>query len=93
MALVNETVFGILVLAMVGLFALVASVIFLIQLAIFPPNLMTNWPSLEDPTVGLVDLVRVGVFISTIGVLSGALAGGIENRMALRHLALFLDRT
>ncbi|MFW5905426.1 MAG: hypothetical protein ACOCUO_01100 [archaeon] len=40
----------------------------------------------------LVDLVRVGAFISTLGVLSGALAGGIENRMAPRHLALFRDR-
>lgn len=53
---------------------------------------MTNWPSLEDPTVGVVDLLRVGGFISTLGVLSGALAGGVENRMALHHLALFLDR-
>jgi predicted Zn-dependent protease len=92
MALMNVTVFCILVLAMVGLFALVGSIILLIELAVFPPNLMTNWPSLEDPSVSLVDLVRVGVFISTLGVLSGALAGGIENRMALRHLALFLDR-
>jgi hypothetical protein len=92
MALVNVTVFCILVLAMVGLFVLVGSIIFLIELVVFPPNLMTNWPSLEDPSVGFVDLVRIGVFISTIGVLSGALAGGIENRMALRHLALFLDR-
>jgi predicted Zn-dependent protease len=92
MALVNVTVFCILLLAMVGLFVLVGSIILLIELAVFPPDLMTNWPSLEDPTVSLVDLVRVGVFISTLGVLSGALAGGIENRMALRHLALFLDR-
>lgn len=92
MALVNVTVFFILVLAMVGLFVLVGSIILLIELAIFPPNLMTNWPSLEDPTVGFVDLVRIGVFISTIGLLSGALAGGIENRMALRHLALFHKR-
>jgi len=92
MALVNVTVFCILVLAMVGLFALVGSIMLLIELAVFPPNLMTNWPSLEDPAVGPVDVVRVGVFITTLGVLSGALAGGIENRMALRHLALFLDR-
>jgi len=92
MALVNVTVFFILVLAMVGLFALVGSIILLIELVVFPPNLMTNWPSLEDPSVGFVDLVRIGGFISTLGVLSGALAGGIENRMALRHLALFLDR-
>jgi hypothetical protein len=92
MALVNVTVFFILVVAMVGLFLLVGSIILLIELVVFPPNLMTNWPSLEEPTVGLVDLVRIGGFISTLGVLSGALAGGIENRMALRHLALFLDR-
>lgn len=92
MALVNVTVFFILVLAMFGLFILVGSIMLLIELVVFPPNLMTNWPSLEDPTVGIVDLVRVGGFISTLGVLSGALAGGIENRMALRHLALFLDR-
>lgn len=92
MALVNVTVFFILVVAMVGLFVLVGSIMLLIELVVFPPNLMTNWPSLEDPSVGLVDLVRVGGFISTLGVLSGALAGGIENRMALRHLALFRDR-
>jgi hypothetical protein len=92
MALVNVTVFFILVVAMTGLFVLVGSIMLLIELAVFPPNLMTNWPSLEDPTVGLTDLIRVGGFISTLGVLSGALAGGIENRMALRHLALFRDR-
>ncbi len=92
MALVNVTVFLILIVAMMGLFVLVGSIMLLIELAVFPPNLMTNWPSLEDPTVGFVDLVRVGGFISTLGVLSGALAGGIENRMALRHLALFRDK-
>jgi predicted Zn-dependent protease len=91
MALVNVTVFAILLVAMVGLFVLVGTIILSIELLVFPPNLMTNWPNLEDPSVSFVDLVRVGVFISTIGVLSGALAGGIENRMALRHLALFLD--
>lgn len=92
MALVNVTVFFILVAAMTGLFVLVWSIMLLIELAVFPPHLMTNWPSLEDPTVGFVDLVRIGGFISTLGVLSGALAGGLENRMALRHLALFRDR-
>ncbi len=92
MALVNVTVLFILVVAMMGLFTLVGSIILLIELAVFPPNLMTNWPNLEDPTVGFIDLIRVGGFISTLGVLSGALAGGIENRMALRHLALFRDR-
>ena len=63
-----------------------------IELVVFPPNLMSNWPSLEDPAVGVVDLVRTAAFISTIGVLSGALAGGLESRTVVGHLALFLDR-
>ncbi len=91
-ALVNVTVFLVLVLAMIGLFALVWAVILVIELAVFPPNLMSNWPSLEDPAVGVVDLVRTGAFISTIGVLSGALGGGLESRTIVSHLTLFLDR-
>jgi len=90
-ALVNVTVFLVLLFAMVGLFALVGGIILAIELLVFPPNLMSNWPSLEDPAVGLVDLVRTGAFISTIGVLSGALAGGLENRALVRHLTLFRD--
>ena len=91
-ALVNVTVFLVLVLAMTSLFALVGVVILVIELVVFPPNLMSNWPSLEDPTVGFVDLIRTGAFISTIGVLSGALAGGIESRTIVSHFTLFLDR-
>ena len=91
-ALVNVTVFLVLVGAMLGLFVLVWVIILVIELVVFPPNLMSNWPSLEDPTVGIVDLVRTGAFISTIGVLSGALAGGLESRTIVSHLTLFLDR-
>jgi hypothetical protein len=76
---------------MIGLFLLVWSVMLVIELVVFPPNLMSDWPSLEEPTVGFVDLVRTGAFISTIGVLSGALAGGLENRAIVSHLTLFLD--
>jgi len=91
-ALVNVTVLLVLVGAMVGLFALVLAIILIIEFVVFPPNLMSNWPSLEEPTVGVVDLVRTGAFISTVGVLSGALAGGLESRTIVSHLALFLDR-
>jgi predicted Zn-dependent protease/multisubunit Na+/H+ antiporter MnhF subunit len=91
-ALVNVTVFLILLQAMIGLFALVWAIMLVIELVIFPPNLMSNWPSLENPAVGFVDLVRTGAFISTIGVLSGALAGGLESRVIVSHLALFPDR-
>jgi len=87
MALVNVTVFCILVVAMMGLFVLVGSIMLLIELAVFPPNLMTNWPSLEEPTVGFTDLIRVGGFISTLGVLSGHSQAGsrTEWRSAISH--------
>jgi len=88
-ALVNITVFLILLVAMVGLYAMVGTIILTVELLVFPQNLMSSWPSLEEPTVGLADLVRTGAFISTIGVLSGALAGGLENRTIVRHLTLF----
>jgi len=29
-----------------------------VELFVFPPNLMTNWPSLENPVVGVVNIVR-----------------------------------
>ena len=91
-ALVNVTAFLVLVLAMLGPFVLVRMIILVIELVVFPPNLISNWPSLEDPAVGFVDLVRTGAFVSTIGVLSGALAGGPESRTIVSHLTLFLDR-
>ena len=89
-ALLNVAILGVLVFAMLGLFALVGAVMLVIEFVVFPPNLMTNWPSLENPVVTVVDLVRIGGFIATIGVLTGALAGGLEDRTILRQLALFL---
>lgn len=89
MALMNVIVFTILIGAMIGLFVLVASVMLIIEFVVFPPQLMADWPSLEDPTVGVIDRIRTAAFIATLGMLSGALAGGLENRMILRHLALF----
>jgi len=91
-ALVNVTVFLVLLFAMVGLYLLVGAIIMTIEFVVFPPNLMSDWPSLEDPAVGTGDLFRTGAFISTVGLLSGALAGGLESRAIVRHLALFLDR-
>ncbi|WP_123537741.1 hypothetical protein [Halosimplex salinum] len=91
-ALLNVAILGILVFGMLGLFALVGTIMLVIEFVVFPPNLMTNWPSLEDPVVTVVDLVRTGGFIATIGVLSGALAGGLEDRTILRQLALFRPR-
>ncbi|WP_436911122.1 hypothetical protein [Halosimplex marinum] len=91
-ALLNVAILGILVAGVAGLFALVAGIMLVIEYVVFPPNLMTNWPSLEDPVVTTVDIVRIAGFIATVGVLTGALAGGLEDRTLLRHLALFRRR-
>ena len=92
MALVNVAVFCTVFAAVLGLFALVGLLILGIEFLVFPPDLMTNWPTLENPRVTSLDLVRTAAFISTIGVATGALAGGLESRTVIRHLALFLDR-
>ena len=91
-ALVNITVFLVLLAGTVGLFLLVGTVVLFIEMFVFPPDLMTNWPSLEDPNVNAFDMIRTATFISTLGVLSGALAGGVEDRNLIGHLALFRDR-
>ncbi|QLH81429.1 hypothetical protein [Halosimplex pelagicum] len=91
-ALLNVAILGILLAGMAGLFALVGGIMLVVEFFVFPPNLMTNWPSLEDPVVTTVDIVRIAGFIATIGVLTGALAGGLEDRTILRHLALFRPR-
>nr|MBA2670334.1 hypothetical protein [Gemmatimonadota bacterium] len=63
----------------------------LIQIFLFPPNLIREWPSLDlgSAVITLVDQVRIAALISTIGVLTGALAGGLESRDVIRHLGLF----
>jgi hypothetical protein len=92
MAIVNVTVILTILAAVVGLFVMVGLLMLGIELFVFPPDLITNWPTLENPQVGFADLVRTAAFISTIGVLTGALAGGLESRTVIRHLALFRDR-
>ncbi|WP_224450043.1 hypothetical protein [Haloprofundus salilacus] len=92
MALTNVVVYLTLVTAVAGLFLFVGALMLTIELLVFPQNLIQTWPSLEAPTVSLLDLVRTASFISTLGVVTGALAGGLESRTVVRHLALFLDR-
>lgn len=90
MALVNTVIFSTILLAMVGLFAMVGLLMLFIVFYIFPPGLMATWPTLEDPIVDIADRIRLAGFISAVGVLTGALAGGLESRTVIRHLALFL---
>jgi hypothetical protein len=91
LAVVNVAILLIVLFAILGLFLMLILLMLVIQIFIFPPDLVREWPSLELGTavITLSDQIRIAALISTIGVLTGTLAGGLESRELLRHLALF----
>lgn len=89
LALANVVIFLSMLLAVIGLFAMVALLVLGLSLFVFPSDLIATWPTLGNQQVGFSDLLRIAVFISTVGVTTGALAGGMHRRQALRHIALF----
>ena len=88
-AVINVSMFLTLLFAMAGLFGIILITILLIEYFVFPPDLMSQWPSLDNPDFNLVDKLRLATFISMLGVLTGALAGGLESRNVIREFALF----
>lgn len=93
LAVANSTIYFSIFLACVGLFLMLAGLMVVIEIYIFPPGLMQTWPTLDRPEISFIDKLRLAVFISTIGVTTGALAGGLESRTIVQHLALFKSRT
>ncbi|MET1756392.1 hypothetical protein ABVV53_13145 [Novosphingobium sp. RD2P27] len=89
LAVANVVIFSSMLLAVLGLFAMVALLSLAIELWVFPSDLISTWPTLDEQQVGFLDLLRISVFISTVGVTTGALAGGLQRRRVLRHMALF----
>ncbi|CAN5683133.1 hypothetical protein BH23GEM11_BH23GEM11_01510 [soil metagenome] len=91
LAVVNVGILLAVLAAAAGLFAMLMALMLGIQIFIFPPDLIREWPSLEldSVTIEFVDQLRIAALISTIGVLTGALGGGLESRHVIRHLALF----
>lgn len=89
LAAINVAVLLTMLLAMVGLFLMMVALILFIEFFIFPEGLIATWPTLEDPEVSLLDRFVLAAFISTNGVITGSLAGGLQSRSLLRHLALF----
>lgn len=90
-AIVNISIFLTLVCAMIGLYVLLFLGTLGIEYFIFPEDLMREWPSLDSPSVSRADKFRLAGFISILGVITGALAGGLESRSVVRELALFRD--
>ncbi|HEY0036842.1 MAG TPA: hypothetical protein VGB66_09155 [Longimicrobium sp.] len=89
LAVVNVTLFLTILLAVVGLFAMLSMLILTVVILVVPPGLASTWPTLDPGAVTLADRARVAAFISSIGVVTGALAGGLDSRVVIRHLALF----
>ncbi len=88
-AVANGAILLTMLLAIVGLFLMVTALTMVIVVAIFPEGLISTWPTLEDPVVTWLDKLRLAVFDSTVGVTTGALAGGLQRPQVLRDLALF----
>ncbi|MFD2515960.1 hypothetical protein ACFSRY_18960 [Pontibacter locisalis] len=91
-AIANVVIFLSILLACFGLFLMVGGLMMVIELYVFPEDLISTWPTLDKPVVGLSDKLRLAAFISTVGVTTGALAGGLEKKTVIQHLALFLDK-
>ncbi len=89
LAVANITIYLSIFLACIGLFLMVGSLMLFMELYVFPEDLIQTWPTLNKPDIELTDLIRLAAFISTVGVTTGALAGGFESRSVIRHLSLF----
>jgi hypothetical protein len=93
LAVANCVIYLSIFLACIGLSVIVGILMMIVEIYVFPEDLISTWPTLNKPEFNLVDKVRMTIFISTVGVTTGALAGGLENRTLLQHLALFKYRT
>ena len=92
LAVANSVIYFSIFLACIGLFLMVAALILLVEFYIFPADLIQTWPTLNKPEILMEDKIRLAAFISTIGVTTGALAGGLESRTVIQHLALFRSK-
>ncbi|MDX5347494.1 MAG: hypothetical protein LPK19_09625, partial [Hymenobacteraceae bacterium] len=93
LAVANIVIFLSMLLACIGLFVLVGGLMFIIEIYIFPEGLMKTWPTLlNQPEIDWKAKLRLAAFISTVGVTTGALAGGLESRTVIQHLALFREK-
>lgn len=91
LAVVNVAIVLTLLVAMLGLLLMLGALVLALTVWVFPEGLIHTWPTLGDPEVTLADKVRIALFVSSIGTLTGALAGGLESRTVLHHLTLFRE--
>ncbi|CAN5384636.1 hypothetical protein BH23BAC2_BH23BAC2_25900 [soil metagenome] len=93
LAVANSVIYVSVFLACIGLFIMVGGFMVVIAIYVCPADLITTWPTLNKPEVTFADKIRLAVFISTVGVTTGALAGGLENKKLIQQLTLFKYKT
>ncbi|PRY09962.1 hypothetical protein CLV24_11630 [Pontibacter ummariensis] len=92
LAVANTVVYLSILFACIGLFTLLGVFMFLMEILVFPPDLMQTWPTVEQTEgITLGDKIRLAAFISTVGVSTGALAGGIDTETIVERMAFFQD--
>jgi len=89
LAVANDVIFATIFLGVLGLFAMLILFSLALEILVFPQGLIATWPTLQDPQVDFYDKLRLAAFISTVGITTGALAGGLQRQVVLRQLALF----
>lgn len=89
LALANVVIFTTILLGIIGLFFMVGLISLALEVWVFPQGLISTWPTLHEPEVTIWDKLRLAAFVATVGVTTGALAGGLQRRNVLRQLALF----
>lgn len=76
-------------LTMLFLYLILFLLVFLSAVTFFPATLKETWPT-ADPAVGVLEQLKLGMFVASMGVLTGSLGSGAGNQKLVRQV-LFLD--
>ena len=89
-ALVNTAILFSMFLMSLGLFVIVTLLVLLIEFWLFPQQFIVEWFSDRGFDVGPIDHLHIAMFVSALGTLTGALAGGFHGREIIHQPSLFL---
>lgn len=80
-------------LMVIGLFLLVSLVILILEVWLFPPELIDKWFDGFDLQVTWYDHFKIAVVVGTLGTLTGALGSGFQGREIIRAVSFFRKET
>jgi hypothetical protein len=71
------------------LYTILLLMVFVSAVTFFPERLKETWPT-ADPAVGILEQLKLGMFVGAMGVITGSLGGGAGNKQLIR-LVMFID--